>query len=162
MALLQVIVIEVDLILSVSSVSGILLFMLYPVQDFGSELEGIVVTFSSSKVIFISSNPIISLLIFTAIGRIHFWETLFLTSLLASPFRTVSEELMVCVVLPESFCTKKESPVASPKGVTDTFLAHCIAADLALVDISRNFFCSLGSILVALDFSWVICSEAVK
>ena len=69
---------------------------------------------------------------------------------------------MVCRVVPESFSASKELPVASPREVTDTFLAHCKVAALALVAISRNFFCSFGSSSVELDFSWFICSEVVK
>ena len=69
---------------------------------------------------------------------------------------------MVCRVVPESFSTSKESPVASPKMVTDTFLAHCSVSEVAFVVISRNFFFSLGSILAASDFILVSFSEVVK
>ena len=131
-------------------------------QDFGNELEGSDFTKSILKVIFVGNKAIISLLNFSAIGRIQFWATLFLTSCFASPLRTETEEVMFCWVVPESFNTSKESPLASPKMVTDTFLLHCAVADAALVVISRNFFFSLDSILAASDFVLVKCSTVVK
>ena len=57
-----------------------LVLILYPVQDLGNELVGIVFTATISKVIFSPRVLIRSLLNFAAIGRIQFWLTLFFTS----------------------------------------------------------------------------------